>query len=195
MNGKVHVLVFDGFADWEPAHALAELRRSGGLDVVAVGFTARPVTSMGGLRVLPEITVDAVDLAAVRVLILPGGEMWERAAPPAALVGLLRQLEDSGITIAAICAATLAAAHAGLLNTRRHTSNGREYLADAVPSYTGSELYVDELAARDRGVITASGVGNVEFAREIMAELGVLSADDLAVWYDLFKHGKLPEPA
>jgi putative intracellular protease/amidase len=195
MNGKVHVLVFDGFADWEPAHALAELRRSGGLDVVAVGFTERPVTSMGGLRVLPEITVDAVDLAAVRVLILPGGEMWERAAPPAALVGLLRQLEDSGITIAAICAATLAAAHAGLLNTRRHTSNGREYLADAVPSYTGSELYVDELAARDRGVITASGVGNVEFAREIMAELGVLSADDLAVWYDLFKHGKLPEPA
>ena len=39
MNGKVHVLVFDGFADWEPAHALAELRRSGGLEVVAVGVT------------------------------------------------------------------------------------------------------------------------------------------------------------
>ena len=26
----VHVLVFEGFADWEPALALAELRRSGG---------------------------------------------------------------------------------------------------------------------------------------------------------------------
>jgi putative intracellular protease/amidase len=195
MNGKVHVLVFDGFADWEPAHALAELRRSGGLDVVAVGFTDQPVSSVGGLRVLPEITVDAVDPAAVRVLILPGGEMWERAAPPAALVDLLRRLEDSGIPIAAICAATLAAAHAGLLNTRRHTSNGREYLADAVPDYTGAELYLDELAVRDRGVITASGVGNVEFAREIMAELGVLGEAELAVWYGLFKYGKVPEPA
>lgn len=27
----VHVIIFDGFADWEPGHALAELRRSGGL--------------------------------------------------------------------------------------------------------------------------------------------------------------------
>lgn len=195
MKRKVHVLVFDGFADWEPAHALAELRRSGGLDVVVVGFTEQPVTSMGGLRVLPEIAVDGVDPSAVLVLILPGGEMWERAAPPTALVELLRELEGRGVPIAAICAATLAAAGAGLLNTRRHTSNGREFLAGAVPGYTGGEFYVDELAVRDRGVITASGVGNVEFAREIMAELGVLGADDRAAWYDLFKYGKLPEPA
>jgi putative intracellular protease/amidase len=195
MTRKVHLLIFDGFADWEPAHALAELRRTGGLDVVAVGFTERPVTSMGGLRVLPYITVDDVNPAAVRILILPGGEMWERAAPSAALVGLLRQLEGSGIPIAAICAATLAAAHAGLLDSRRHTSNGREYLADAVPGYTGAELYLNELAVRDRGVVTASGVGSVEFAREIMAELGVLGEADRALWYDLFKYGKLPEPA
>jgi putative intracellular protease/amidase len=195
MTRKVHLLIFDGFADWEPAHALAELRRTGGLDVVAVGFTERPVTSMGGLRVLPDITVDDVNPAAVRILILPGGEMWERAAPSAALVGLLRQLEGSGIPIAAICAATLAAAHAGLLDSRRHTSNGREYLADAVPGYTGAELYLNELAVRDRGVVTASGVGSVEFAREIMAELGVLGEADRALWYDLFKYGKLPEPA
>ncbi len=49
----VHVLVFEGFADWEPAHALAELRRSGNRSVVVVGFNAEPVTSMGGLRVVP----------------------------------------------------------------------------------------------------------------------------------------------
>jgi hypothetical protein len=48
MNPAVHVLVFEGFADWEPAYALAELRRSGGLDVVTLGFTDAPVRSMGG---------------------------------------------------------------------------------------------------------------------------------------------------
>lgn len=26
-NSAVHVMVVEGFADWEPAHALAELRR------------------------------------------------------------------------------------------------------------------------------------------------------------------------
>ncbi|MEP6550106.1 MAG: thiamine biosynthesis protein ThiJ, partial [Gemmatimonadales bacterium] len=62
----VHILVFDGFADWEPAHALAELRRSGNRSVVSVGFNLDPVTSMGGLRVLPdraliERRVDVVD--------------------------------------------------------------------------------------------------------------------------------------
>ena len=31
MSAAVHVLVFEGFADWEPAFALAELRRSGRL--------------------------------------------------------------------------------------------------------------------------------------------------------------------
>ena len=39
MKQTVHVLVFDGLADWEPAHALCELRRSGKFDVRSVGFS------------------------------------------------------------------------------------------------------------------------------------------------------------
>src|SRR5438093_11738397 len=56
----VHCLVFDGFADWEPSFALAELRRSGGLRVTSVGFTASPVSSMGGLRILPDRTLTGI---------------------------------------------------------------------------------------------------------------------------------------
>ena len=37
---SVHVVVAEGFADWEPGHALAEIRRSGGIAVRSVGFTA-----------------------------------------------------------------------------------------------------------------------------------------------------------
>jgi len=47
MTAQVHVLVFDGFADWEPAYALAELRRRGHYEVIAVGFDDETVTSMG----------------------------------------------------------------------------------------------------------------------------------------------------
>jgi hypothetical protein len=67
----VHVLVFDGFADWEPAFALAELRRTGGLDVVTVGFTEAEVRSMGGLRVMPDRSLAGLSPSAVRLLLLP----------------------------------------------------------------------------------------------------------------------------
>ena len=77
MIPAVHVLVFDGFADWEPAFALAELRRSGGLGVVTLAFGEAPVRSMGGLRVLPDRPLKWLDPATVRLLILPGGDMWE----------------------------------------------------------------------------------------------------------------------
>ena len=58
----VHLLVVDGFADWEPAHAVAELRRHGGYRVETVGLTSAPVESMGGVRVLPSTIVTEVDL-------------------------------------------------------------------------------------------------------------------------------------
>jgi putative intracellular protease/amidase len=193
MNPAVHVLVFEGFADWEPAFALAELRRSGGLDVVTLGFTDAPVRSMGGLRVVPDRAIAGLDAAAVRLLLLPGGDMWEGTYPRAALDAVLAELHGSGVPIAAICGATVGLARAGLLNDRAHTSNEPAYLASLAPEYTGGGRYVDALAARDRGVITASGLGPTEFAREIFEELEVFTPEERPVWYHLFKHGRFPQ--
>ena len=52
--------------------------------------------------------------------------------------------------------------------------------------------YVDEPAVQDRGLITASGLGDVEFARELFEELDVLSADDRALWGQIFRSARLP---
>jgi hypothetical protein len=41
--------------------------------------------------------------------------------------------------------------------------------------------------------ITASGLGDVEFARELFEELNVLSADDRAAWATIFRTARLPE--
>ena len=193
MNPAVHVLVFEGFADWEPAYALAELRRSGGLDIVTLGFTDAPVRSMGGLRVVPDRALAGLDPAAVRLLILPGGDMWEGIYPRAELDAVLAELRAREVPIAAICGATLALARAGLLNDRAHTSNELAYLTSLVPEYAGGGQYVDELAVRDRRVITASGLGPTEFAREIFEELEVFTAEERPVWYHLFKHGRFPQ--
>lgn len=192
----IHVLVFDGFADWEPAHALAELRRWGKRTVRSVGFTPAPVVSMGGLKVLPETTLASVKVDEVELLVLPGGDMWESTTYPRAdLDSLLVRLAAAETPIAAICGATLALARAGVLERRRHTSNMRGYLAEHAPEYAGSAYYDEKPAVRDQHVITASGLAPVDFAREIFAELQVFNASDEALWYAMFKEGRVPAGA
>src|SRR5262249_50899524 len=193
---SVHVVVFDGFADWEPAHALAELRRWGKRVVRTVGFTADPVLSMGGMKVCPEVTLDAVAIDQIELLLLPGGDMWERATyPRAALESMVTRLVSTDTPVAAICAATLLLGRARVLDARRHTSNGRNYLPTHVPEYAGSDYYLDVPAVRDKHVITASGLAPVDFAREIFAELQIFDAADEELWYAMFKAGRLPDAA
>jgi len=192
----VHVLVFDGFADWEPAHALAELRRWGKRSVRTVGFTTDPVVSMGGLRIVPDLPLADVRPEDVELLLLPGGDLWESESyPRQVLDDLVASLLAIEIPVAAICGATIAVARAGALNDRRHTSNMPQYLPLHAREYTGASYYVDAPAVRDRHLITASGLCDVDFAREIFAELGVFSDSDEALWYDMFKNGRLPEAA
>jgi putative intracellular protease/amidase len=191
VNAAPHLLVFDGFADWEAAYATAELRRSGKHQVVTVGFSGEPVISMGGLCVLPDVDLAELDPEEIRLLILPGGDRWEKAPPEESLMALIGHLATSRTPIAAICGATLAVARSGLLQGRKHTSNGLDYLKARVPNYTGEADYVDALAVRDRGLITASGLGALEFAREIFVELGVFSSEERALWYRTFKEGRL----
>ena len=76
-----YLLVVPGFADWEPAHALAGLRRHGHYRVEVVGLTSEPVESMGGVRVQPTRVLGEVKPHDVAVFILPGGDRWE-AGPP-----------------------------------------------------------------------------------------------------------------
>jgi putative intracellular protease/amidase len=189
MKTAPHLLVFDGFADWEPAYAIAELRRSGQHQVVTLGFSGEPVVSMGGLCVLPDFDLAEVDSESIRLLILPGGDRWETGPLDDGLIALLRRLTTAKTPIAAICAATVAIVQSGILEGRKHTSNGLDYLKTQVPEYTAEADYVDALAVRDRGLITASGLGALEFAREIFAQLGVFSEEDRAAWYRMFKGG------
>lgn len=189
----IHILVFEGFADWEPSYALAELRRSGGREVVVVGFDDAPVTSMGGLHVVPDRRLDDVKAPEVELLILPGGDLWEGTYPRDKLSKVLTELSEARVPIAAICGGTLAVAAAGLLNDRRHTSNMPGYIDEHESEYTGSARYDALPAVNDRGVITASGLAPVEFAREIFKQLQVFSAADDELWFDMFRHGRIPQ--
>ena len=191
-KSTAYLLVFDGLADWEPAHALCEINKSGKFDVVTAGFSTSPVSTMGGLKLTPDATIDNLDESAARILILPGGDMWEKKSNQQ-LKALLCRLHQRNVPIAAICAATLEIARAGLTRGVRHTSNAREYLQAMVPDYQDSDWYVDHLAVADKYIITASGLGSLEFAREVIRQLNLYSEADTQLWFEMFKHGVLPD--
>jgi putative intracellular protease/amidase len=191
MKSKAYLLVFDGFADWEPAHAFCEIKRSGKFGVVSVGFSRNAVISMGGLKISPDISIHDVNVDEAAFFMLPGGDMWEKKSYPE-LHRLLHRLHETNVLIGAICAATLEIARAGLMRRLRHTSNGKAYLEAMVPEYRDGDFYVDELAITDNNVITASGLGSVDFGREVITNLKLHGESDTAIWYDMFKHGVFP---
>jgi hypothetical protein len=68
-------------------------------------------------------------------------------------------------------------------------------LRSHVPAYDAAADYVDAPAVRDQGLITANGLADVEFARELFEELDVLGADDRALWAQMFRSGRVPQGA
>jgi putative intracellular protease/amidase len=192
MKPNAYLLVFDGLADWEPGLAMAEINKSKLYKVITVGFSTATITTMGGIRVMPDITIDQVSPDDAAIFIIPGGDMWEQQTDER-ISPLLNQLHSSQVAIAAICGATLELGRAGLLKVARHTSNAPGYLKALVPAYDAEHKYVEQPAVSDNSIITASGLGSVEFAYEIIRQLKIYSESDSQVWFDMFKHGVIPK--
>ncbi len=187
----VHLFVVDTMADWEPAFAIAHINRPApGLPsqyrVRTVGLAEKPVRSMGGMVITPDLSLSELAPKDSAMLILPGAELWQVAVTDPALAKA-KGFVEAGVPVAAICGATFGLARAGLLDDRRHTSNDPHWLASS--GYRGGSRYVQEPAVEDRGVITASVTASLEFARLILARLEVFPDKALDAWYRLYKTG------
>jgi putative intracellular protease/amidase len=185
-----HVALYDTLADWEVGHLLAELRtgRFTGtrFDVVTVAESLEPVTSMGGVRMVPDTLLADLDPADSDILVLAGADMWD-AGGGEAFAAASRRFLDAGVPVAAICGATAGLARAGLLDERRHTSAAAEYLA--ATGYAGGDHYVDERAVVDGDLITAGPQSPVQFACAALGRLGLASDRTLEAYEALFCDG------
>jgi putative intracellular protease/amidase len=182
-----HLAIYDTLAEMEVGHLLTELRtgRFTGtpFDVVTVAETGEPVTTMGGVRVLPDMLLADLDPADSDLLVLPGAEMWDAGggAPLAAAAG---RFLDAGVPVAAICGATAGLARAGLLDSRTHTSAAAEYLA--ATGYAGGDRYLDDRAVVDGDLVTAGPQSPVQFARATLGRLGLASPETLDAYEGVF---------
>jgi putative intracellular protease/amidase len=190
---NVYLAVIDTMADWEIGYLTAELhsRRffrdpAMACNLVKLGVTRDPVHSMGGIRYVPDLTVDTVQLQEYDLLLLPGGDVWQMPVVRPFLT-LARDALDQGHNVAAICGATVGLASTGALDRRRHTSNDLGSLQAACPAYTGQSHYRHKPAVRGDNLITASGLAPLEFSYEVLKMLKVWRPATATAWYRLHK--------
>jgi putative intracellular protease/amidase len=133
---------------------------------------------------MPDLALADLRADESAFLILPGADIWTEPKTDPALEKA-KEFVKAGVPVAAICGATFGLARSGLLDHRRHTSNAPVFLQQS--GYAGAPHYLNDPVVEDRGVITASAMASLEFARQILARLAVFSEKGLAAWYGLYK--------
>jgi putative intracellular protease/amidase len=179
---KIVTILTEGFADWETTllNAVARTYYNVATNYATPG--GQPVTSSGGMKVMPDMAVEDVQPEAFDAVIVCGGTAWQSANPPD-VAAMLHAARDKGVLLGLICDGTVAAAKAGILDDIRHTSNGAGYLDPT--GYKGAAFYRHTAAAvTDHRIVTAAGNSPVAFMSAIMEGL-CLANDDLNYYVGL----------
>jgi 4-methyl-5(b-hydroxyethyl)-thiazole monophosphate biosynthesis len=158
-KAAVVVPLANGFEEIEAITIVDVLRRAGE-EVAVAGLAPGACTGAYGVAVTPDCSIDEVDPASVRMVVLPGGMPGATTLrDDPRVTRLLQTAAERGAWTAAICAAPIALAKAGLHAGRRMTS---------YPGF-GKDLagatYVEDRVVVDGKVVTSRGPGTaLEFA-------------------------------
>ena len=166
-----------GFEEIEAVTIVDVLRRAE-LEVFVAGLEPGPILGAHGIPVGTDGDLADVDPADVAMIVLPGGMPGTtRLAEDERVLALVRALHESGRPVAAICAAPLVLARAGILEGREATSHPsvRDRLA-------GARVLDAPRVVRSGTVLTSQGPGTaLEFALAIVRDrAGAARADALA---------------
>lgn len=182
-----------GWADWEAGFVLAALREYFGYGVRIATPGGGEATSIGGVRAASDLAFDAVDPADMDLLLVIGSAQWIETEDPA-VTDLLRRADVAGLPIGTICAGTLAAARAGLLDDRPHTSNALAFLQGKAPAYGGAARYqATPRAVTGRNLVTAPGSAPASFAVAILRLVAPDREADIAAYAAMLaaEHGPM----
>lgn len=156
---KVLVPLADGCEELE-AVTIVDLLRRGGIEVVTAGLGNGVVRASRGVQLLPDTTLDAALGDDYDMVVLPGGMPGaSRLKDDPRILALLQKMAAADKYTAAICAAPMVLAEAGVLVGKQATSYPG-FLDDAAGVSVRSEAVV-----QDGKVLTSRGPGTaMDFA-------------------------------
>ena len=148
------------------AVTIIDLLRRAGIEVVTAGLDDAPIKASRGTTLVADTTLDAVAGQDFDLVVLPGGQPGATHLNADERVhALLRQQAAQGGWCAAICAAPLVLASAGLLEGRAATSFPGALDPAAHPGIRLSEAPV----VTDGNVVTSRGPGTaMDFALHLV---------------------------
>ncbi len=179
MSKKVLVPLATGFEEIEAVSIIDVLRR-GGIEVLVRSLDDNlEVTGANGITVRADAPVGDLTADMLDMVVLPGG--WggtDRLAEDEKIQSLLREMDEKGKNIGAICAAPFALNKAGVLK-ERYTCY------PSVEEQIREEGYQGDLhqVVEDRNVMTSRGPGTaicfgLQIVRKLVGEETFMSLKD-----------------
>ena len=161
---KVAVFLANGFEDVE-AIAPVDLLRRGGIETVTVSVTgSREVMTSHGIKIEADTVFEEFDADSADMLVLPGGKPGTgnlEAYKP--LIEKVKEFNNAGKWIAAICAAPTIFGHMGILEGKKATCYG-----GLEGELKGAETVTDRVVV-DGNIVTSRGLGTaIPFGLKIL---------------------------
>jgi len=169
LEGKrIAVLAEDEYEDLELHYPLLRMREAGAQVTVIGSGSSQTYTGKHGLSITVDTTADHVQAAQFDAIIIPGGWAPDRMRRYDSMVNLVRQAQEQGKIIAAICHAGWMLASAEIVQGRTVTSV--RAIRDDL-RHAGAE-WVDREVVRDGNIITSRVPADLPaFCREIIRAL------------------------
>ncbi len=168
---KVLVILAEGFEELEAVTVIDLCRRAGfGVTSCGLDLLPQPIKASRGMVIVPDAALDQVRDENFDIVVLPGGQPGSdnlRADPR--VLDLIRRQHQSGGWVAAICAAPMVLAAAGVLGGAEATA-----YPGCLESMNLSDTEIREEAVVVAGkIITSRGPGTaMDFALRIISESG-----------------------
>lgn len=177
---KIAVLIYPYFSLQEITTLTSCLTLWYGEKIDILASEMKLYESEDGFFIMPTKTLSDVTILDYKCVILPGMINPLPALHDEKIITFLRQAKDTNVLIAAISAAPLLLAKAGLLDDVKFTAGFFMQMIDVFP-FIHRENFVHQPLVEEKRIITAIGFAFREFAMAVLKRLGY-DVQDKFMW-------------